>query len=81
MKGAPLLLLKATFECCLDGDQKYMAVEKSKIEVLPTNSRQPIFRYEYDRNATQVPTAHMHVHAHRDAFTYLMARSGTTAGV
>lgn len=77
VQGEPHLLLKVSFECTLDGAQEYMAIEKSTIKVFAATSRQPIFRYEYERNAATVPAAHVHVHAHRDAFTYLMARSGT----
>jgi hypothetical protein len=73
----PLLTLKVVFECVLDGDQEFMAIEKSSIKVFPLTGGHPIFRYEYDRAASAVPAAHMHVHAHRDAFTYLMAKSGS----
>lgn len=76
--GAPLLSLKVHFKCCLDGDRSFLAVEDSQIAVYASAKAQgePIFRYEYKRQATSVPSAHMHVHAHRDAFTYVMAKTG-----
>ncbi|WGP07716.1 hypothetical protein QFE97_08090 [Bacillus subtilis] len=74
--GQPFLNLKVDYRCCLDRDGDFLAVEKSKIEVVPMAGTGPIFRYEYDRNSGKVPSAHMHVHAHRDAFTFLMAKAG-----
>lgn len=73
----PLLKLKVLFECVLDGDHEFMAIEKSSVQVFPRTGGHPLFRYEYERAANTVPAAHMHVHAHRDAFTYLMAKSGS----
>lgn len=78
VNGKPLLHLKATFRCCKDRDGDYLAIEKSGFEVLPLAGREPIFRYEYVRNHGKAPAAHAHVHAHRDAFTYLMAKAGRT---
>lgn len=76
--GSPFLNLKVDYRCCLDGEGDFLAVETSKIEVIPMAGTGPIFRYEYDRNSTKVPAAHMHVHAHRDAFTFLMAKAGSS---
>ncbi|WP_423057346.1 hypothetical protein [Brevibacterium linens] len=77
--GVPFLDLKVIFECCMDSKGDYLAVEKSRIEVTPKAGSGPTFRYEYDRNYTKAPPAHMHVHAHRDAFTYLMATAGNSS--
>lgn len=78
--GVPFLDLKVIFECCIDSKGHYLAVEKSRMEVsAKAGSGGPIFRYEYDRKYTQAPPAHMHVHAHRDAFTYLMATGGDSS--
>lgn len=76
--GKPLLQLKATFRCGMDRDGDYLAIEKSGFEVLPHSGRQPIFRYEYVRDNRDAPVSHAHLHAHRDAFTYLMAKAGVS---
>lgn len=33
---------------------------------------QPLFRYEYLRSPHNVPAAHLQIHAHRDALTYVL---------
>lgn len=81
VKGAPLLSLKIKFDCCLDGQDKYLAVEKSTIKVYAGSkaSGEPLFRYEYERYPVgNIPVAHIHFHAHRDAFTAAMVRAGKT---
>ncbi|GAA2004197.1 hypothetical protein [Brevibacterium samyangense] len=78
VNGDPLLTLLVSYECCLDGAEQYLAVEKSEVRVFAgaKTSREPLFRYEYDRKATRVPAAHIQIHAHRDAFTATMIRAG-----
>lgn len=71
----PFLNCKVDYRCCLDRDDDFLAVEKSKLEVVPMAGAGPIFRYEYGRNSGKVPSVHMHVHAHRGAFTFLMAKA------
>lgn len=77
-KGGPLLTLKASSSCVWDLENEFLAVNDSKIEVLTTTGGQPLFRYEYLRSPDTVPAAHLHVHAHRDAMTYVMTKVGRT---
>jgi hypothetical protein len=52
-------------------------VDDAKVKVLAIDSREPLFRYEYLRApASEQPCAHLQIHAHRDAITYLMTLSG-----
>lgn len=75
--GEELIYLKANFHCTWDHVNQYLTVEKSGISVYAVKpTGQPIFRYEYERAARSVPAAHLHVHAHRDSLTYMMARAG-----
>lgn len=75
VNNEPLIHLKVEYWCCLDGVGKHMAIEKSKIAVY-AGPAEPLFRYEYVRDAQQIPAAHLQLHAHRDAFTALMVRAG-----
>lgn len=63
-------------ECTWDGSAQYLTLESSKfaVETLGEGTRaQPLFRYEYDRaSRPEVPSAHLHVHAHRDELTWMM---------
>lgn len=79
MDGAPLFSLKVRYDCCLDGQGQHLAVEDSSIRVFAGEkaSGEPLFRYEYQRSPIgHVPAAHIHIHAHRDAFTASMVRTG-----
>lgn len=78
VNGKTLLSLTVEFRCCLDSSGRFLAIKSSKIHVFAGNKadRTPLFRYEYVRDPEGVPAAHIHVHAHRDAFTATMVRSG-----
>jgi|SRR5690625_4031462 len=79
VNGVQILALKVEYHCCLDRHGRYLAVETSSIEVFAGEKpdREPLFRYEYVRDPVgAVPAAHIHIHAHRDAFTAAMVRSG-----
>jgi hypothetical protein len=75
--GDPLFRLMVAFHCTLDRVGRYLAVDDAKIKVYAEGDKQPLFRYEYDRDAVQdMPAAHIQFHAHRDAFAYVMNRAG-----
>jgi hypothetical protein len=76
-EGEPLLDLKVRYECGWDFPHRYMAVNAAEFHVLAHGNRQPLFRYEFvKRSSDSVPTAHLQIHAHRDAFTWAMTAAG-----
>lgn len=79
VEGEPLLRLLVSFKCSLDREGHYLTVDASAVKVLADGqSSEPLFRYEYDRDAVEdMPAAHIQVHAHRDAFAHVMNRAGT----
>lgn len=78
--GQPLLTLKTELACCWDRAGRFLTIEKSGTSVFAGRSnRHPIFRYEYLRDPRSVPASHLHVHAHRDAFTYTMVKAGSSS--
>ncbi len=79
VEGEPLLTLKVRYECALDGVERYLAIDESDIKVYPGTKAagEPLFRYHYRRAAHgDLPSAHLHIHAHRDATTYVMSGAG-----
>ena len=77
--GEPLLTLKVKYECALDGVEQYLAMNESTFYVFPGDKAagEPLFRYHYRRTGSEdVPSAHVHVHAHRDAATHVMDGAG-----
>lgn len=75
--GQPRLCLKVEYWCTWDSAEAYLAVDDAKIKVFSVGDRQALFRYEYVRDPdSSQPCSHLHVHAHRDAFTHTMIRSG-----
>jgi hypothetical protein len=78
--GAPLLNLTAEYRCVWDSRQMFLAVETSAVKVYAgaKADSEPLFRYEYTRSpGGDVPGAHIQIHGHRDALTYVMTRAGT----
>lgn len=77
--GAPILTLKVDYHCCLDGVDRWLAVDEAHVKVFEgaRAAREPLFHYHYRRDgADDVPSAHVHVHAHRDAFSHVLAHAG-----
>lgn len=77
--GQPLLTLKVKYECALDGVDQYLAINESTFHVFPGDKAagEPLLRYHYRRTGSgDVPSAHLHVHAHRDATTHVMDGAG-----
>jgi len=75
----PLFRLTVAYKCSLDSVGHYLAVDDAKVKVYAVGDGQPLFRYEYDRDAVDdMPAAHIQLHAHRDAFAYVMSKAGTS---
>lgn len=75
--SVPVLRLKASLSCTWDHRQAYLAVEKSRFEVLALADSEPLFRVDYLRSPEgTVPSAHLQVHAHRDAVSHAMTICG-----
>ncbi len=78
--GTPLLTLKVSMYLQRDSYGTFAAVEHSSLAVYQgaRASREPLFRYDYVRRPqSEIPDAHLQVHAHRDAVTYVMTQCGT----
>ena len=74
-----LLCLEVWYRCVFDHANRYLLVDESAIKVYGGKAMRgdPLFRYEYDRSsANDLPSAHLHVHAHRDHFVLAMALGG-----
>jgi hypothetical protein len=77
VNGVERMVLLVEFWLCWDHAQRYAAVDDARFKVIALGSGEPLFRYEYMRAPESgQPCAHLHVHAHRDAVTYLMAVAG-----
>lgn len=76
--GVERLRLTVEMWCVWDHAQAFLAVEKSQTSVeAVAASAEPLFRYEYLRSPQgHQASAHVHVHGHRDATSYLMALCG-----
>lgn len=76
VKGRELFTLGADYRCYWDSKRQFLAVHKStiKINLGPGLATEPLFRYEFIRTPdTDIPAAHLHVHAHRAQIAYGMA--------
>lgn len=76
--GNHALDLIAEFTCAWDHRGAYLAVRKSDLHVrsVDSNTTEPLFRYEFvDALSAALPTAHLHVHAHRDEMLFQLFRS------
>ena len=60
-------MLKIEFRVSLDHQSEHLAVQQSTFGLWvrpdPERGPRPVFRIEYDREATSKPSAHIHLHA------------------
>jgi hypothetical protein len=67
------LELVVQLQCTWDGHRDFLAIEDSKAHVRMVSKPEPLFRWEYLRKPeSNVPSAHFHMHAHRDEVVYLL---------
>jgi len=67
--------LEVRLRCELDSRGAWLAVESSSITLTATVDRTPVFRFEYLRKPSTVPSAHLQLHAHRGALSQLLAHA------
>lgn len=76
--GTPALELIVDFRCKWDHKGTYLAVHQASWAVRPIDVGEPLFRYEFAAGMTsRLPSAHLHVHGHRDEFVFQMFRGLT----
>lgn len=77
-KGGPILRLSVDYKCVLDGHDKWMAISESLVHVfVEPDGREPLFRYEFDRNNTgKVPSAHIQFHGKHPELEKAMRECG-----
>ncbi|WP_416394253.1 hypothetical protein [Curtobacterium sp. LFS082] len=79
--GQVLLRLLVEFRCRWNTQQRYLAVEQSTFAVRVEHVNEPLFHFDYVRNALEsVPVAHLNVHAHRDEVVWAMMMARTKRG-
>lgn len=47
-----------------------------KVLAISKGDREPIVRFDFERNPRNVPSAQIHVHGHRDTVSHLLAKTG-----
>ena len=76
VKGEELATLTMSIRCGPDTADTYIAVEKSSYIVAARVTREPIIRFDYDRDAHSKPSSHVQIHAHRGELTALLSKAG-----
>lgn len=75
-----VLNLKISFRCTWNSAMEFLSVDECSYVVLPVKLTEPLFRYHYRRKPVgALPSAHLHVHGHRDETLALML-GGREAG-
>jgi hypothetical protein len=64
--------LSVIYFCCWDGPSMFMAIDRADFKIYYRNGNEPLLRYEYERGSTEIPGAHIQVHAHRDETAFLL---------
>lgn len=80
ISGRRHLGLKLSYRCVWNSDKEFLAVDDCTYALLPAGLTEPLFRYHFRRAPDGgLPSAHLHVHAHRDEALALML-GGKDAG-
>lgn len=84
----PVMRLSLSFVSRWSANQKYMAIQRSTIQVLPVRpedlteadtdfsppSNEPLVRFDYDRGSNNVPASHINIHSHHPQLGWIMSR-------
>lgn len=72
--------LLISFDLTFDDERRYLAVRKSTVGLyLLTEKREPLFRYEFDRDKNRFAQAHLHVSGQSHALGRLYALAGKSS--
>ncbi|TFH52482.1 hypothetical protein E4J66_07535 [Actinomyces viscosus] len=75
--GRELLDLVVSYRCTMSTQHPYMLIESSTFGLRPHGGGEWLARLDHlHRPSASVPCSHLHVHAHRDAWTFIMSRDG-----
>lgn len=75
IEGTPIFQLFLSYECSWNPKTEQMTIVESVFSVLLVGVKEPLWRYDFNRNMTKVPVAHLNVHAHRDEIAWARALS------
>jgi hypothetical protein len=79
--GKKLLDLVVSYTCSISTQHPYMIIEGSTFGLRPHGGGEWLARLDYRRRPlANVPCSHLHIHAHRDAWTFMMSRDGRGSG-
>lgn len=81
--------LSLSFVCRWSANQKFMAIQRSSIQVLPViatdladsshapSSNELVVRFDYNRESANVPASHINIHSHHPELEWIMRRGHT----
>ena len=79
--GKKLLDLVVSYTCSISTQHPCMIIEGSTFGLRPHGGGEWLARLDYQRRPlANVPCSHLHIHAHRDAWTFMMSRDGRGSG-
>ena len=70
--GRVKLRTNITFDCRMDSENSYLAIDKSDFHVFPAFEGAPFYRIEFLRDPKKVPASHIQFHADREELVDLM---------
>jgi hypothetical protein len=76
VRGVLLAWLRINYSCRPDSTLEHLAIDSSKLWVVSTKDRSPLFRFEYVYDSRSAPHSHIQVHAERGTLSHLLARTG-----
>ncbi len=72
-RGIPKIHASIEFRCHWSSERNFLSVDESYMDLKIADNPNPLFRYEFDKKIhDSLPTAHLHIHAHRDEIAWLM---------
>lgn len=75
-RKTPKIHLYIEFDCDWSSESSYLSVVRSTMSMKIEGNNNPLFRYDFDKQKTgDLPTAYLHVHAHRDEISWLLLQS------
>lgn len=73
--GQPVYRLEVTFNCIWNSTNQYLAIHKSSYQIAIDEYPEPVLRFDFLKDAQDVPISHINIHSHHPGLQQAMTKA------
>lgn len=75
VSGQPVYRLEVTFNCTWNSTNQFLAINKSTYQITIDNYPEPVLRFDFLKDAKDVPISHVNIHSHHPGLLEAMSQA------